>query len=210
MEEVVTNGGNTMSAYRRSTVFQMGKSRERCRTETSFWQIAEKWSRARAYEQNAIRSFAVKMKFQIIFIFGRYSRWRKTDGDILSHRKCMWNMFAFKFDRKMNSMCEQKKKTRKNPIVGYSRRTKGKSKYLRNSVTDAVVTKSNSLEKSMIEILPFYAILFFFFCFGLFCSVSLLLFECFERFCSLACLHIALSLSLTLLSGVSVRIEFII
>lgn len=47
----------------------------------------------------------------------------------------------------------------------------------RKSMTGALVTKSK-LEKSMIEILPFYAILFLF-------LMLLLPFECFERFYSL-------------------------
>lgn len=80
------------------------------------------------------------------------------------------------------------KKTRLSRHSRAKKRKHEKSKYLRKSVSNAELLRNQTLEKSMIEILPFYAILFF---------VSLLLFECFERFCSLMPAYLSLSLPLS-------------
>lgn len=101
-----------------------------------------------------------------------------------------------------NEFYERMKKTRLSRRSRAKKRKHEKSKYLRKSVSNAELLRNQTLEKSMIEILPFYAILFF---------VSLLLFECFERFCSLMPAYLSLSLSFSFSRpGSSVRIEFVI
>lgn len=180
-QEVVTNGGKRMSAYRRSTVFQMGKMRERCRScrgelqKTSFWQIAR-----------ASKTQLLHLQWRIIFwtiIFALVIRGAENETFLVMHVKYV---FLFKFNPKMNGIRAKKRKKEEKPIVAVADKTKNLNIYV--SLWPTQLLRNQTLEKSMIEILPFYAILFF-------CCYSSVL----SAFVWL-CLHCSLSLSVSRVS----------